>query len=32
MQTLNEAVNTSLIKCELDAEGIIMDVNDNYAE
>ncbi len=30
MQTLNEAVNTSLIKCELDAEGIIMDVNENY--
>ena len=32
MQTLNQAVNTSLIKCELDAEGIIMDVNDKYCE
>ncbi len=32
MQTLNEAVNTALIKCELDAEGIIMEVNDNYSE
>ncbi len=32
MQTLNQAVNTSLIKCELDAEGIIMLVNDNYCE
>ena len=32
MQTLNEAVNTALIKCELDAEGIIMDVNDNYSD
>jgi len=32
MQTLNHAVNTSLIKCELDAEGIIMLVNDNYCE
>jgi methyl-accepting chemotaxis protein len=32
MQTLNEAVNSSLIKCELDAEGIIMDVNDKYNE
>jgi methyl-accepting chemotaxis protein len=30
MQTLNEAVNTSLIKCELDPEGIIMEVNENY--
>ena len=32
MQTLNQAVNTSLIKCELDAEGIIMVVNDKYCE
>ena len=32
MQTLNQAVNTSLIKCEMDAEGIIMLVNDNYCE
>ncbi|MCK5135668.1 MAG: PAS domain S-box protein [Bacteroidales bacterium] len=32
MQTLNEAVNSSLIKCELDAEGIIIDVNDKYNE
>jgi PAS domain S-box-containing protein len=32
MQTLNQAVNTSLIKCELDAEGIIMLVNDKYCE
>ncbi len=32
MQTLNQAVNSSLIKCELDAEGIIMHVNDNYCQ
>lgn len=32
MHTLNQAVNTSLIKCELDAEGIIMLVNDKYCE
>ena len=32
MQTLNEAVNSALIKCELDAEGIIMDVNEKYTE
>lgn len=32
MQTLNEAVNASLIKCELDADGIIMDVNENYTQ
>ena len=32
MQTLNQAVNASLIKCELDAQGIILDVNDNYCE
>lgn len=32
MQTLNEAVNSSLIKCELDPEGIIIQVNEKYAE
>jgi PAS domain S-box-containing protein len=32
MQTLNQAVNTSLIKCELDAKGIIMEVNDKYCD
>ena len=32
MQTLKQAVNTSLIKCELDAEGIIMEVNDKYCD
>ncbi len=32
MQTLNQAVNASLIKCELDQEGIIMAVNENYCE
>ena len=32
MESINEAVNTALIKCELDAEGIIMDVNDKYTE
>jgi methyl-accepting chemotaxis protein len=32
MQTLHRAVNTSLIKCELDAEGIMMDVNEKYCE
>jgi len=32
MQTLNQAVNNSLIKCELDADGIITLVNDNYCE
>jgi methyl-accepting chemotaxis protein len=30
LQTLNEAVNASLIKCELDGDGIIMEVNENY--
>ncbi len=30
MQTLNQAVNASLIKCELDQEGIIMAVNENF--
>jgi len=32
MQTLNQAVNASLIKCELDQEGIILAVNENYCE
>jgi PAS domain S-box-containing protein len=32
MQTLNRAVNASLIKCELDQEGIIIDVNEKYCE
>jgi PAS domain S-box-containing protein len=32
MQTLDQAVNTSLIKCELDREGIIMAVNEKYCE
>jgi PAS domain S-box-containing protein len=32
MQTLNQAVNASLIKCELDQEGIIMAVNEIYCE
>ena len=32
MQTLNKAVNSALIKCELDAEGIIMEVNEKFAE
>ncbi|TFH22814.1 MAG: PAS domain S-box protein, partial [Bacteroidia bacterium] len=32
MQTLNQAVNASLIKCELDQEGIIMAVNEKYCE
>lgn len=32
IQTLNVAVNSALIKCDLDAEGIIMDVNDKYNE
>lgn len=31
-QTLNDAVNIALIKCELDPDGIIMQVNDKYAE
>lgn len=30
--TLNDAVNSALIKCELDPDGIIMQVNDKYAE
>ena len=32
MQTLNMAVNASLIRCELDPDGIIMEVNDNYTK
>ncbi|MFH0757911.1 MAG: PAS domain S-box protein [Bacteroidota bacterium] len=32
MQTLNAAVNSALIKCELDADGIIMEVNEKYTE
>jgi len=32
LQTLNEAVNTALIKCELDPDGIIMQVNEKYTE
>ena len=32
LQTLNDAVNSALIKCELDPDGIIMQVNDKYAE
>jgi PAS domain S-box-containing protein len=32
MQTLKEAVNSALIKCEMDSEGIIMDVNENYTK
>ena len=32
MQTLKQAVNASLIKCELDPEGIIMAVNEIYCE
>lgn len=31
MEGLNEAVNSSIIKCELDSEGIILDLNSNYA-
>jgi methyl-accepting chemotaxis protein len=32
LKTLHQAVNTSLIKCELDAEGIMMGVNEKYCE
>jgi methyl-accepting chemotaxis protein len=32
METLNEAVNASIIKCELDAEGIITDLNQNFSD
>ena len=32
MEGLNEAVNSSIIKCELDHEGIILDLNSNYTE
>ncbi len=31
MEGLNEAVNSSIIKCELDSDGIILDLNNNYA-
>lgn len=31
MEGLNEAVNSSIIKCELDSDGIILDLNTNYA-
>lgn len=31
MEGLNEAVNSSIIKCEIDNEGIILDLNTNYA-
>jgi len=30
LSSLNEAVNSSLIKCELDTDGIITDLNDNF--
>jgi len=32
METLNSAVDASIIKCELSSEGVILDVNDNYLE
>jgi len=32
LETLNKAVNSALIKCELDPEGIIMQVNEKYTE
>jgi len=32
LQSLHEAVNSALIKCELDSKGIIMQVNDKYSE
>jgi PAS domain S-box-containing protein len=32
MEGLNEAVNSSIIKCEIDHEGIILDLNNNYSE
>lgn len=32
MQSLNEAVNRSIIKCELDHDGIILDVNASFTE
>lgn len=30
MESLNEAVNSAIIKCELDQEGIILDANGNF--
>jgi PAS domain S-box-containing protein len=30
MESLNQAVNSSIIKCELDHEGIILDTNTNF--
>ena len=32
MHSLSEAVDHSIIKCELSAEGMVMDVNRNYCE
>jgi len=32
METLNSAVDASIIKCELSIEAVILDVNDNYLE
>jgi len=32
MESFSEAVNTSIIKCELDHEGIILDVNKNFED
>ncbi|MEZ5072924.1 MAG: PAS domain-containing protein [Bacteroidales bacterium] len=32
MQSLQAAVNSAFVKCELDAEGVILDVNDKYNE
>jgi methyl-accepting chemotaxis protein len=32
METLSSAVDTSIIKCELSGEGIIININDNYVE
>jgi methyl-accepting chemotaxis protein len=32
LQTLNKAVNSALIKCELDPDGIIMKVNEKYTD
>ncbi len=30
LSSLNDAVNSSIIKCELDTEGIITDLNENF--
>ncbi len=32
MESLNEAVNRSLVKCELDHDGIILDLNNKFSE